>query len=283
MLTFLIFVVAALSLSVTEASRFGKQLLRKAIASVALPIGILTSIPGLPSSNANAAASVSQSTRVYFGVGCFWHVQHEFVSTEQSLLNRDRSQVSAMTGYAGGTRVGESDSFGAVRKVPASAATGKPVVCYHNMANRADYGQLGHGEVVQVSVPAASYGAFAKEYFSLFGPDLERPDKGDRGPEYRSLVGLPGGAQSPLYPALEKAAAERGLRLAEGKGDDADTLGKRAVWVMDSERFPFYQAEVYHQFHDDFQSKAYGKKYNGLADLAFDDGRLKVTGCPDRV
>ena len=100
-----------------------------------------------------------------------------------------------------------------------------------------------------MSVPEASYGDFAKEYFSLFGADLERPDKGDRGPEYRSLVGLPGGVQSPLYPALEKAAAERGLRLAVGKGDDADTLGKRAVWVMDSDKFPFYQAEIYHQFH----------------------------------
>ena len=93
--------------------------------------------------------------------------------------------------------------------------------------------------------------------------------------------------------------------------------------VYDTAKFPFYQAEVYHQFRkymlkfglfaakkemlsgyifilstlhhfhlshllvcvsdDDFQSKAYGKKYNQLADQAFDEGRLKVTGCPDRV
>ena len=34
-----------------------------------------------------------------------------------------------------------------------------------------------------------------------------------------------------------------------GKGDDADTLGKKLIWVMDSDKFPFRQAEVYHQFH----------------------------------
>jgi hypothetical protein len=34
---------------------------------------------------------------------------------------------------------------------------------------------------------------------------------------------------------------------------------------------------------DDFQSKAYGKKYNNIANEAFDAGTLKSTGCPDRV
>jgi hypothetical protein len=109
--------------------------------SVALPLGNLTAVP-FPSSSAHAAASVSASTPVYFGVGCFWHVQNEFVAKEQSLLSRDRSQVSAMAGYAGGTRVGEADPYGAVRTVPASGLKGKPVVCYHNMASRADYGQV---------------------------------------------------------------------------------------------------------------------------------------------
>merc|ERR1712008_372802 len=78
-----------------------------------------------------------------------------------------------------------------------------------------------------------------------------------------------------------KAAAEaKGMTLALGEGNDPDTLGKKLVYVMDTAKFPFYQGEVYHQFHDDFQSPAYGKKYNSLANQAFDDGRLKVTGCP---
>ena len=32
-----------------------------------------------------------------------------------------------------------------------------------------------------------------------------------------------------------------------------DTLGTREILVMDSDKFPFYRAELYHQFHNDFQ------------------------------
>ena len=108
-------------------------------------------------------------------------------------------------------------------------------------------------------------------------------DPGDKGPEYRSLLGLPGGVRHPAYEALQAVAAEAGFRLQEGKGNDPDTFGKQLVWVYDTQTYPFHQAEVYHQFHNDFQSPAYGKKYNSLADAAFEDGRLCVTGCPDRV
>lgn len=43
--------------------------------------------------------SDSQNIPVYFGVGCFWHVQHEFVETERSVLGRTDEQltVSAFT------------------------------------------------------------------------------------------------------------------------------------------------------------------------------------------
>jgi hypothetical protein len=43
------------------------------------------------------------------------------------------------------------------------------------------------------------------------------------------------------------------------------------------------QAEVYHQYHDDFQSPPYGRSYNRLANLALEEGRIHTTGCPDRV
>lgn len=126
-------------------------------------------------------------------------------------------------------------------------------MCYHNLRGVGDYGRRGFGEVVGLEVPAGSFRAFADEYVSLFGADRERPDKGDRGAEYRSLVGLPGGVKSPLFPQLEAAAKLSGLRLQEGRGNDADTLGSRGLaWVMDSDKFPFRQAEVYHQFHDGF-------------------------------
>ena len=146
----------------------------------------------------------------------------------------------------------------------------------------------------------------------------DRVDPQDRGGEYRSLLGLPGGSTHESYPEVQKAAEKYGFNLALGNGNDPDTLGKALVYVYDTKRFPFYQAEVYHQvsvdrttvdefhrgkqmiahrfcsfcvtlshccyqYHDDFQSPPYGKAYNQLADLALEEGRVKGTGCPDRV
>lgn len=69
----------------------------------------------------------------------------------------------------------------------------------------------------------------------------------DRGGEYRSLLGLPGGLSHPLYPQIENAAVEAGFKLRPGKGNDPDTLGQQIVYIMDSNEYPFHQAEVYHQ------------------------------------
>lgn len=108
-------------------------------------------------------------------------------------------------------------------------------------------------------------------------------DPQDRGGEYRYLVGLPGGKTNDAYPAVEAAASQNGFKLVEGKGNEGDTLGKGIIYVYDSNKFPFYQAEVYHQFHNDFQSAPYGKKYNAIADSLLKAGKLTPTGCPDRV
>lgn len=97
------------------------------------------------------------------------------------------------------------------------------------------------------------------------------------------MIGLPGGTNHAVYPGIEAAAEAAGFKLIAGKGNDPDTLGKQIVWVYDSDKYPFYQAEVYHQYHNDFQSPAYGKAYNRLADVAFAEGRIQTTGCPDRV
>jgi hypothetical protein len=105
----------------------------------------------------------------------------------------------------------------------------------------------------------------------------------DRGGEYRSLIGFPGGTDHPSYSGVEAVATKAGFKLVAGKGDDPDTIGKQIVYVYDTTSFPFYQAEVYHQYHNDFQDKPYGIAYNKQADVAFEDGRLKLTGCPDRV
>lgn len=126
------------------------------------------------------------------------------------------------------------------------------------------------------------------------------------------MLGLPGGTKHTSYPLVEEAAAKAGFKLVAGKGSDPDTFGKQIVFVYDTAKFPFYQGEVYHQvsresilytvvltigsrsqqspltffllqYHNDFQSAPYGKAYNKLADLALDEGRIKGTGCPDRV
>lgn len=50
---------------------------------------------------------------------------------------------------------------------------------------------------------------------------------------------------------------------------------------MDTTRFPFYPAEVYHQFHDDM-TEFYGKDYNGLRRKYAEAGKIEDTGCPVR-
>lgn len=170
-----------------------------------------------------------------------------------------------MAGYAGGTKTGNDGT-----------------VCYHNLQLKSDYGSLGHGEVVGMKLPPESVKDFVKEYFSLYYKG-DRPDRGDRGGEYRSLVGIPGGMQNKdIVKELAEAGAKIGIKLVEGKGNDPDTLDKKIVYVMDSNVFPFYQAEVYHQYHDGFMpGEQYPEKYNSLVNTLFRNGVIKLTGCPD--
>lgn len=170
-----------------------------------------------------SSALVEDTTDVYFGVGCFWHIQHEFIEAERKLLGRYDHQLTAAAGYAGG-----------------SATDKEGRVCYHNVQFVADYGKLGHGEVVGIKLPEDAIGKFAEVYFSLYDPRTkDRVDPLDRGGEYRSLIGLPGGANHPMYPKVEAAASQAGLKLELGKGNDPDTLGKQIVYVYDTASFPF--------------------------------------------
>ena len=66
-------------------------------------------------------------------------------------MGRSDSEITSRAGYAGG-------KFG--------ARDGK--VCYHNAQNIADYGSLGHAEVVRLKIPAIKFPEFAEEYFKLF-------------------------------------------------------------------------------------------------------------------
>ena len=201
-----------------------------------------------------SAASVEQEetdglVEVYFGCGCFWHVQHEFVEAEKNILGRSDDELTARSGYAGGK---------------AGARDGK--VCYHNAENVADYGKLGHAEVVSLKIPAYKFKEFAVEYCKLFKNGM-RPDQlGDRGLEYRNLVAFPGGSKSPFAQQLVDASKATGdqLDFAVGKGSDEDIA--RLIWIMDIEKYPFFVGEAYHQFHDGFaMGENYPDSYNSLA------------------
>lgn len=203
--------------------------------------------------------------------GCYWHIQHEFVEAERKLLNRSDTELTSRTGYAGGTA---TDAQGRVSKTKKRKKIVSSIiyikdeiyfiyytssnhvyctscihlsshafqnknkkcfkVCYHNLMSVADYGKLGHGEVVGMKIPQSSIGDFANEYFNLFTAKGERVDPMDRGGEYRSLLGLPNGMNNPAYPAVEAAAKEKGMILVSGKGNDPDTLGTKKVFVYDT-------------------------------------------------
>ena len=98
-------------------------------------IGVLIS-SSLIALNADAAAT-NDPLPVYFGVGCFWHVQHEFVATERKILNRDDSDITSRAGYAGG------NSYGEIKNNKDNLANGNRQVCYHNLLGTSDYGSLG--------------------------------------------------------------------------------------------------------------------------------------------
>jgi hypothetical protein len=107
---------------------------------------------------AEDAAANAALQDVYFGVGCFWHIQHEFIQAERDLLGRSDDQLTSLAGYAGG------------KNIQKAAGTNQPLVCYHNLMGVADYGKLGHGEVVGMKLPADQIETFGKVYFSLFNP-----------------------------------------------------------------------------------------------------------------
>ena len=64
-------------------------------------------VAGSQSNALPALATDSKPVKVYFGAGCFWHVQHELTMEEMSTLKRSSSQISAVSGYAGGQRLGD--------------------------------------------------------------------------------------------------------------------------------------------------------------------------------
>jgi peptide methionine sulfoxide reductase MsrA len=239
---------------------------RFVVQSAAVAALATTTVP-LAASAATETTMNDNLIQVYFGCGCFWHVQHEFVEAERRILNRTDEQLTARAGYAGGI---------------GGAKNGK--VCYHNAAKVSEYGTLGHAEVVSLTITESSFAQFAQEYFALFSNDGLRPDQyGDRGPEYRNLIGIPGGYDNAvLIKQLVDASKKNGDKLdfAKGKGNDGDVPS--VSFVMDTADFPVFVAEQYHQFHDGFkQGENYPSSYNDLAVKLAQQGTLGLSDCPN--
>ena len=74
----------------TELLRSASKALSKGIMTAALMFG------------GTQKAFADNDIPIYFGVGCFWHVQHEFVEAEKKLLGRGDMEVTSYAGYAGG-------------------------------------------------------------------------------------------------------------------------------------------------------------------------------------
>lgn len=203
---------------------------------------------------------------VYFGCGCFWHVQHEFVEAEKRILGRSDLELTSRAGYAGG-KGGSKD--------------GK--VCYHNAGQISDYGSLGHGEVVRLKIPSKSFPDFAAEYFKLFNEKGDRPDQfGDVGLEYRNLVGVPGGVKSKYASQLVEVSIKNGDKLDFSKGRGSDPDARAAAFVMDTVEYPFFVAESYHQFHDGFaMGENYPSSYNDIAKVLAKEEKLGLSKCPN--
>ncbi|GLC60026.1 hypothetical protein PLESTB_001565000 [Pleodorina starrii] len=278
--------------------------LRGAFASVALAACLALQLPaGLPaqaveggSRMAEEAAAVTAATiedsvagatesgtagglqTVYFGNGCFWGRQKDFVDVEMKQLGRTPEKLTALVGYAAGTQTGPG---------------GK--VCYVYSDPRTHYDALGHAEVVQLGVSTdprvaeEEMRAFAARYFQQFRQTpggMQRSDPQDKGPAYRNVIGIPGGVNSPVFRVIQEEN-KYGMELREGRGNVMGRGGAteddilNTVWVVDSAQLPFYRAERYHQFHNGL-GKIFPSEYvRDLRNLVAGLGRIEPTGCPE--
>lgn len=118
----------------------------------------------------------------------------------------------------------------------------------------------------------------------------------DQGAEYRAVIGIPGGHKSPLMHIIGEANVHNmvlkhsgmgrwerdlttwGSRHQLGTPPDADTFGTNSVYVVDSNKLPFFQAELCLQYHDDAVVK-YPLEYHALKAKALAAGRIVDTGC----
>uniref|UniRef100_A0A7S0MV44 Peptide-methionine (S)-S-oxide reductase n=1 Tax=Pyramimonas obovata TaxID=1411642 RepID=A0A7S0MV44_9CHLO len=229
-----------------------------------LLLSVVDTANGLP------FGSATEEVLVFFGNGCFWGRQKDYVDVERQTLRRSDEEITALVGYAGG-----------------HSERGGPV-CYYSGPPARHYDRLGHAEVTQVSLVGSpedltqQLRAFARMYFSQFNRvsgGMERLDPQDAGLGYRNVVGLPGGMQGALFGDFADMNVNN-MVLLPGEGGEEDTFN--TVYVMDSNQFPFFQAEMYHQFHNGMGHR-FGREYTFQLRMMHEKlGRVRRTRCPER-
>lgn len=106
---------------------------------------------------------------------------------------------------------------------------------------------------------------------------------------YARATALPGSYKLGLI-LLSCAVQERnknGMELIPSDGNDfekgkaKDTDQINVVYIVDSDKLPFYRAEQYHQFHNGI-GKPFSKEYTvDLKRALANNGRIGPTGCPE--
>lgn len=207
---------------------------------------------------------------MYFANGCYWGTQNVFVEKfERAVLGREDADVTSLAGYAGSSSTGPNGQ-----------------VCYYNDQNISYYAALGHAETTQVQVPEdsleAAFSVFFNKSFTSFAPGIfDRPDYFDVGANFRAMLGFPGGIGNAKIMAAAQKANINGMKLKEGQGSEADTFMTNTVLIMDSDKFPFAQAEPCMQFYDDSaQGVFFNASYLALREVLEANGRIVDTGCP---
>lgn len=192
------------------------------------------------------------STTVYLGNGCFWERQYAYTNLELDCtfspasttaacvpFRRSLENITSKAGYAGGVKSG--------------------LACYDT------YKDMGHTEVTSVELEQGEelqqFSALLVDYFSsfnAFGNGMSRPDPGDKGSAYRSLLAFPGGIKSPWFKLVQQHNIHE-MQLKEGRGGEEDEFN--TVWIMDSQTMLHVRAEQYHQFHSNFFGPQYPDSY----------------------
>mmetsp|Transcript_23606 Transcript_23606/g.54976 ORF Transcript_23606/g.54976 Transcript_23606/m.54976 type:complete len:331 (+) Transcript_23606:110-1102(+) len=224
-------------------------------ALVAPDVTVRQSRVHLTGRSAAAEEEDDEDVELYFGVGDFRRLQHEFVLKEALSLGRRGFDITAMTGYAGSTQVLKNDKL-----------------C------GGDANKFGHAKVVQLTLPPASVPEFAK----LFFEEVRKRDPKDfdsRGQFARPVIGLERGMSSPLMAEIEKAAGGA-YSFEKGIGADPDfPAGAQKVYVYDARKFRFRPAELNNQFVKASPKDSYTSDYLLLNQVQSFIGRISFTNC----